>query len=149
MGFTFQAQSSSSDVSDSVSLELTVSPEKEAITKENMTPGDSVSATINVANTGTVDTFYFISVDWSAAESTTPAQATRLANELEITVTVPDPATLYSGKMVDLINQPPDGRLLTLEIIEEDVTFTITLPETAGTSLAGIGIIFDLIFIAT
>ncbi|WP_027339771.1 hypothetical protein [Halonatronum saccharophilum] len=148
MKFTFQAKSTN-NASKSVYLNITLSPEEAIIHKDNLLPGESISATLTVENTGTVDAFYYISTDWSPDDSSTQIQATRLAHELEITVEAPDPTILYSGKLAELINQPKNGRLLTLDMIKEEITFTITLPSTASNSLARIGITFDLIFVVT
>ncbi|MEJ6949872.1 hypothetical protein [Natronospora cellulosivora (SeqCode)] len=149
MSLFIRTQSINNNQSDSAYLELTLEPETAIIGKKNMVPGDKVNGVINVANTGTVDTYYFISVKWYAYTGTSTIQASRLANALEIEIEVPDPYIIYAGKLSELIDQPPGGRLLTLDIANEDLEIIISLPKNSGTHLAGIALFFDLIFVAT
>ena len=61
MAFTYTANSTDSTLqTETVAIE--VSPASGVLTTA-MVPGDSVSATINVSNTGTVDEFYFVTAD--------------------------------------------------------------------------------------
>ncbi len=142
-----------SNAGDSVWVDIEVSPVKMVIHEENMVPGQSVSGVVTVKNTGTVDVYYFISASWYAGGFSTPVQATKLASYFDVTVSVPDiqwGGILYTGNLINLIDQPGDsGRLLTLEQMEDEVTFTFTLHPDTGASLMGITLITDLIFVAT
>ncbi|MFW5980292.1 MAG: hypothetical protein ACOCQ2_02910 [Halanaerobiales bacterium] len=149
MDLSFTTHSISNNSSNSVYLDLTLTPATPIIQNENMLPGDTVSALINIANTGTVDTYYYLSVNWYANKKSNRVQASRLANTLEIEVETFDPYLLYSGKLVNLIDQPIDGRLLTVDTGNEDLSFTLKLPVITGSQLAGIGLLFDFIFVAT
>ena len=50
-----------------------VSPASGVLSATSLLPGDSVSAVINVSNTGDVDEYYFVSADWKASPEPLPA----------------------------------------------------------------------------
>ncbi len=81
-----------------------------------------------------------------------PQNARLLAERLIITVTAdPEgtpPAELYSGNLAGLIQKIDTGRELAGDA-DEDVEFDLNLPTEAATDLIqGIGIEFDLVFVA-
>lgn len=147
MAFTYTASSTGSTLqTETVSIE--VSPASGVITA-TMLPGDSVSGTINVSNTGTVDEYYFVTADWKAADDTTPSLAALLAHNLNVSVAV-GVTDLFAGKLEDLIDRPDSpGRELTLETASEDVSFNFTLPADAGNAVQDIDLAIDFVFVAT
>lgn len=94
---------------------------------------------------------YFVSVDWYTAAGDSIQNARLLAEKLEVTVTADPTGTadeLFSGKLADLVQQPPAGRSLAAGA-NEDVEIEITLSSADATDLIqGVGIEFDLVFIA-
>ncbi|WP_296969849.1 hypothetical protein [Tepidanaerobacter sp. EBM-38] len=148
MAFTYTASSTGSTLqTETVSIE--VSPASGVIAA-TMLPGDSVSGTINVSNTGTVDEYYFITADWKAADDdTTPSLAALLAYNLNVSVAVGG-TDLFAGKLEDLIDRPDSpGRELTLTTANEDVSFNFTLPTDAGNAVQDIDLAIDFVFVAT
>ncbi|MFW5980287.1 MAG: hypothetical protein ACOCQ2_02885 [Halanaerobiales bacterium] len=150
MAFTAQA-SNIENYSTNASVDITLSPSDAIIEENNVRTGDSFSGTLNVSNTGSVDQYYFVSANWSP-RNYSPSLTTILANTLTVSVTADpddDEASLYTGVLNDLIDQPASpGRELTLDTGEEDVQFTITLPEDAGNIVQALDIDVDFIFVA-
>jgi hypothetical protein len=147
MPFTAQA-SNTANTTATANVGIVISPTSAVINATNMTPGQSVSGTINVSNTGTVDEFYFITGQWSPTGTSTRTQATRLASGLNVSVTV-GLTVLYAGSLYSLIDQPPAGRPLALLTGNENVGFQFTLPSTATRDLMNIDLSTDLVFVAT
>ena len=147
MAFTFTADSVGSTLqTGTVSIE--VSPSSGVLT-ETMVPGDSASAVVNVSNTGDVDEFYFVTVDWKPSGTTTESLAALLAYNLNVSVST-DTVSLYTGKLNGLIDRPDSpGRELSLTTAEEDVTFDFFLPTDVGNAVQGIDVEIDFIFVAT
>ncbi len=147
MAFTYTANSTDSTLqTETVAIE--VSPASGVLTTA-MVPGDSVSATINVSNTGTVDEFYFVTADWKATGTTTTSLAALLAYNLNVSVSA-DTTDLFTGKLEDLIDRPDSpGRELTLNTASEDVTFNFILPSSVGNAVQDIDVAIDFIFVAT
>lgn len=149
----FTAQSTNEDnLTTSASVDITLSPTTAIIDEENMTSGDSVTGTLNVSNTGTVDEYYFVSADWTP-RTKTASLTTIFANTLSVSV-VADPGgadeVLFAGVLNDLIDRPDSpGRELTLDTEEEDVDFTITLPEDSSNLVQSLDIDVDFVFVAT
>lgn len=148
MAFLFET-SETNNATDTGTVSLVVSPAASVILDTNMTPGSSVSGLINVSNTGTVDEFYTITANWTPISPTTDSAATRLANELAVSVTV-GTTPLYVGSLYGLVDEPASpGRSLLLATPAEDVSVTVTLPATAGPVFQGINLGFDLDFVAS
>jgi hypothetical protein len=148
MPFTAQA-SNTVNVTGTASVDIVVSPTSAIVNATNMTPGQSVSGTLNVSNTGTVDEYYFITGRWTPGGTSTNIQATRLASALDVSVTV-GATVLYAGPLYNLIDQPPSpGRQLTLATGNENVAFQFILPSTATRDLLNIDLTTDLVFVAT
>jgi len=135
-------------------VSLTVSPTTAIITDTNMTPGSQTVGIVNVSNTGTVDEFYQITVNWSPTGNTSNSAAARLVSELVVSVTAGSPSVtatpLFTGSLYNLVDQPASpGQALPLSVGTENVQFQITLPSTASTSYEGIDVGFDLVFVAS
>ena len=151
MPFVRQADpSNTGNITQTASVDITLSPTTAVINATNMKPGDSVTGVINVSNIGTVDVYYFISADWTAGGSTQPSMAALLAHKLSVSVEAGSPATsLYTGTLAGLVNQPASpGRQLTLSTGNENVTITITLPSNAGSLYQNIEVSTDFVFVA-
>jgi len=151
MAFNVQADpSNTANITQTASVDITLSPATAVINATNMKPGDSVTGVINVSNTGTVDVYYFVSADWKAGGTTQPSMATLLANKLTVSVDAGSPATsLYTGTLAGLINQPASpGRQLTLATGNENVSITVTLPSNAGSIYQNIQVSTDFVFVA-
>lgn len=147
MAFTYTASSTGSTLqAETVSIE--VSPTT-GVLVATMLPGDSVSAVINVSNTGTVDEYYFVTADWKASDVTTTSLAALLAYNLNVSVSA-GATSLYTGKLDALIDRPDSpGQALTLITANEDVTFDFTLPSTVGNAVQDIDLAIDFVFVAT
>ena len=151
MPFTFQALNENNTINDA-EISLTLNPAAAIFTETDWVGGSTASDTINVTNdNATVAVNYFVSADWYAAAGDTVQNARLLAEKLEVEVTADPlgtPAVLFTGKLADLIQQPPAGRTLAGGA-NEDVEFTLTLPAADATDLVqGVGIEFDLVFVA-
>lgn len=147
MAFTFTADSTGS-ILQTETVAIEVSPASGVLT-ETMVPGDSVNATINVSNTGTVDEFYFITADWKPSGTTTESLAALLAYNLDVSVST-NTTVLYAGKLESLIDRPDSpGRELLLATGNEDVTFEFILPPDAGNAVQDIDLAIDFVFVAT
>lgn len=151
MPFTFQALNDDNSINNA-EISLTLNPTSAIFTETNWIGGSTDTQIVNVTNDNPdVAVNYFVSADWFATLSDTIQNARLVAEKLDITVTA-DPAgtgdELFSGKLVDLIQQPVAGRSLAAGM-NEDVEFTISLPiEEATDLIQGAGIGFDLVFIA-
>lgn len=151
MALTFTAQadpSNTGNVAQAGTVSITLSPTTAVITMSPMLPGDSATGVINVSNTGTVDCFYTLSADWAAATGTTSRLATVLANKLNASVAV-GATSLFTGKLVDLRDQPSPARALTLATGNEDVSITLALPSGTGNIVQGVGLNVDFVFVAS
>ncbi|MEJ6949867.1 hypothetical protein [Natronospora cellulosivora (SeqCode)] len=150
MAFTAQA-SNNQNFSSNASVDITLSPTDAIIEESNVKTGDSFSGALNVSNTGSIDSYYFVSANWTP-RNYSPSLTTILANTLTVSV-VADPAdteeVLFTGVLNDLLDQPASpGRELTLATGEEDVEFTISLPQDAGNIVQGLDVDIDFIFVA-
>jgi hypothetical protein len=151
MPFTIQQLNENNTVGIA-QLSLVLNPATAIFTETNWSGGSTDTGIINVENTSGVDVTYFVSADWYAGAGGTPQDARLLAERLEITVTA-DPGgvneeELYSGTLAGLIQQPATGRTLT-DAANEDVEFTLTLPDANATDLIqGMEIELDLVFVA-
>ncbi|NLM22143.1 MAG: hypothetical protein GX207_10445 [Peptococcaceae bacterium] len=127
---------------------LTLSPTDALFSPANLVPGESLgSPLLNVSNSGTTDSYYFIFADWSPGGTTTPPQAQVLADRLNLTITVSPATELYNGSIADLKEQPPGGRLLEFEG-EEDLIFVVSLPQSSNNLVEGLDLEVDLVFVA-
>lgn len=149
--FTFTTIADPSNTGNTVStasVNIIISPTTPIFNITNMLPGESYTGTINIANTGTVDVFYFVSADWRESGTTTPGMATILASKLHVTVEAGIPhVLLFDGVLKDLIDKPDSGRLL-LTATSEDILFALTLPAETGNIVQNTSIIIDFIFVA-
>jgi spore coat-associated protein N len=110
----------------------------------NMIPGDSVTKTLQVKNTGTVGFNYTIA---TAAESATPSLLwVDQVNGLQIKVTGKN-GVYYSGSISGLINKSSTLALATNTI--ENLSFQIALPETADNNFQGLAENIKFTFNAT
>lgn len=151
MAFTFQALNEDNTINNA-EISLTLTPTTPLFTESNWVGGSTSSQVINVENDNTdVPINYFVSVDWYTAAGDSIQNARLLAEKLEVTVTADPTGTvdeLFSGKLADLVQQPPAGRSLAAGA-NEDVEIEITLSSADATDLIqGVGIEFDLVFIA-
>ncbi len=153
MAFTFSVTDPAGNQADTGSTSLTVSPDTAIITSNNITPGTTATGVVSVSNTGTVDEFYQITINWSPSGTTTQAAATRLVNELVVSVTAGSPeataSPAFAGKMYAPLDQPASpGQQVTLATGNEDVQFQVVLPSTATASFQNIDVGFDIVFVA-
>lgn len=153
MAFSFSIVDPTGNTTDTATVSLVVSPDTAIITGANITPGESLSGTVNASNTGSVDEFYQITVNWSPSGSTSTSAATRLVNALIVSVTAGSPSAslspVFAGSMSSLIDQPASpGQSLPLSVGNENVAFTVNLPSDATSSLEGIDVGFDIVFVA-
>ncbi|NLM39043.1 MAG: hypothetical protein GX205_03220 [Firmicutes bacterium] len=149
MAFSIQQLNTGNTLEDA-SLSLTLDPVAAIFTETDWVPGDSANSVINVENTSGVDVNYFVSFDWRPVAGGTPQDAQLLAERLEVTVTADPggtPTVLYTGPLGGLVSQPPAGRALA-DAADEDVEFAISLPVDAGNIVQGVGIEFDIVFVA-
>lgn len=153
MAFSFAVVDPTGNTTTTATTAVNVSPTTSIITGSNFTPGSSVTGVANVSNTGTVDEFYQVTINWSPTGSTTTGAATRLVDELVVSVTAGSPnataSPVFAGTMYDLVDQPASpGQSLPLSIGNENVQFVVTLPSTASSSYQGIDVGFDIVFVA-
>lgn len=153
MAFTFAATDPAGNTTTTATASVTVSPTSAIITASNMTPGQTATGTVNVSNTGTVDEFYQVTVNWSPTGTTTQGAATRLVSELLVSVNAGSPSAtsspVFAGTMYSLIDKPASpGQALTLATGNENVQFQVILPSTATASFEGIDVGFDIVFVA-
>lgn len=157
MSFTFSSEAEENNTGNSLQtadIEIVVSPTDAIITAQNFLGGDSESGVLDVSNASDIDILYFVSADWQGSPGTNIRMATILANRLSASVVVsPDLGTLFTGKLVDLIDQPspaPAGRVLTTGNPVERLLITLALPENDATNLVqDISILTDFVFVAT
>lgn len=152
MAFSFATVDPSGNTTSTATTSLTVSPVSAIITASNFTPGSSVTGVANVSNTGTVDEFYQVTINWSPTATTTTSAATRLVKELVVSVTAGSPSAtaspVFAGSMYNLIDQPTSpGQSLTLATGNENVQFAVNLPSSASSTYQGIDVGFDIVFV--
>jgi len=153
MAFTFSVTDPTGNQTNTGTTSVTVSPTTAIVTATNMTPGSSATGVVNVSNTGTVDEFYQITVNWSPAGTTTQAAATRLVSELVVSVSAGSPdataSPVFAGTMYDLIDRPASpGQQLALATGNENVQFEVILPTGAQATYQTIDVGFDIVFVA-
>jgi hypothetical protein len=154
MAFLFSVVDPTGNTVTTGDASLTVSPTTAIITAANMTPGSQAVGVVNVSNTGTVDEFYQLTVNWSPTGNTTNSAAARLVNELVVSVTAGSPTAtatpLFAGTMYQLVDQPASpGQSLPLSVGNENVQLEVILPSTASSPYQGIDVGFDLVFVAS
>ena len=108
-------------------IDISANPPDNAISMTNMKPGDSVTSTLTVVNSGTLDFTY----DMSAKKD---AGISAFYDVLEAKIEQGG-ATLYQGPLKDLL-QLTTGRRQINAGASEDIAITVSLPLTADTSLA-------------
>ena len=108
-------------------IDISANPPDNAISMTNMKPGDSVTSTLTVVNSGTLDFTY----DMSAKKD---AGISAFYDVLEAKIEQGG-ATLYQGPFKDLL-QLTTGRRQINAGASEDIAITVSLPLTADTSLA-------------
>jgi hypothetical protein len=153
LAFSFEIVDPTGNTSTTADVSLTVSPTSAIITSANMTPGSSTTGVVNVSNTGTVDEFYQITINWSPTGTTTQSAATRLVSELVVSVSAGSPSAtatpLFAGSMIDVVDTPASpGQSLPLSVGNENVQFEVVLPSTATSVYQNIDIGFDIQFVA-
>ncbi|AKX94459.1 hypothetical protein [Neomoorella thermoacetica] len=127
---------------------LTLSPATALFSPANLVPGQVVgSPQLEVANTGTVDEYYFIFADWQGVSPTTATEAQVLADRLNIYIEASPSTVLYNGNISGLYNQPASGRLL-ISPQADLLTFVVSLPDTAGNIVQNLDLSVDLVFTA-
>ena len=152
MAFSFAVVDPTGNTASTATASVTVSPTTAIITGSNMTPGSSVTGVANVSNTGTVDEFYQVTVNWSPTGSTSTSAATRLVQELVVSVTAGSPSAtttpVFAGSMLTLVDQPASpGQSLPLSVGNENVQFLVSLPSSATSSYESIDVGFDIVFV--
>lgn len=153
MAFSFQVIDPTGNSASTADPTIVVSPPSAVITATNMTPGSTATGTVNVSNTSGVDLFYTITANWSPSGSTTQSAATRLANELIVSVTAGSPSAtaspVFVGTLAALVDQPASpGQELPLAVGNENVQLELVLPSDAVASYEGIDVGFDIVFVA-
>ena len=153
MAFTFSVTDPTGNQANTATASVTVSPTSAIVSATNMTPGTTATGVVNVSNTGTVDEFYQVTINWSPTGTTTQAAATRLVSDLVVSVSAGSPdataSPIFAGTMYDLIDRPASpGQALSLTTANEDVQFQVILPSTAPSALEGIDVGFDIVFVA-
>jgi len=142
--------SSTGNILQTGNVSIEVSPASGVLSATSLLPGNSVSAVINVSNTGDVDEYYFVSADWKASPGTTPSQAALLAANLNVSVSASPGGSIYTGPLSGLIDRPDSpGQALPLATGNQDVTFTFTLPSDVGNIVENVDITLDFVFVAT
>lgn len=154
MAFTFSSEAEENNTGNSLetaNVEITVDPTTPIINAEYFVGGNSASGVLDVSNAGDIDILYFVSADWQGSPGTNIRMATILANRLNASVMVsPDLSTLFTGKLVDLVDQPPAGRALDLADPIERLLITLALAEEDATNLIqDVSILTDFVFVAT
>lgn len=146
--FTFYASpTSSGNLLQDATVSLAVSPTTAVVNLANSLPGTSASGTVNVANTGTVDAYYFVSADWSPVSPTTAYQAAVLANKAQVSAAVESSPAFYTGPLDGLRSLPSPGIFLPSPT-SQNVTFTVSLPSGTGNVVQGMQLSFDFLFVA-
>ncbi|MBP1760880.1 MAG: uncharacterized protein H6Q64_422 [Firmicutes bacterium] len=141
---------SENGVLDTADVSIAVSPASGVINTTDMLPGQTVQGVINVANTGTVDEYYYVTAAWTGGGTTTDHKAAILAEYLNVSVTASPGASIFTGSLKALIDQPASpGQALALTTGNEDVTFAFHLPATVSTVVNNIDLAIDFIFVAT
>lgn len=153
MAFSFAVVDPTGNSSNTGTVSVAVSPTSAIITDTNMTPGSSATGVTNVSNTGTVDEFYQVTINWSPTGTTSTGAATRLVQELVVSVTAGSPTAtaspIFAGSMIDLLDQPASpGQSLPLSVGNENVQFEVFLPSTTSSSYESIDVGFDIVFVA-
>ncbi len=153
MAFTFGITDPTGNQANTGDVALAVSPTDAIVTATNMTPGSTATGVVNVSNTGSVDEFFQVTVNWSPGGTTTQSAATRLVSELLVSVTAGSPdataSPLFAGTMSALIDQPTSpGQDLTLATGNENVQFDVILPANAQATYQNIDVGFDIVFVA-
>jgi hypothetical protein len=149
MPFTYSANSENGTL-DTADVGIVVSPSSGIISTSNMLPGDSVQGVINVANTGTVNEYYYVTAAWKGGAATTDHKAAILAEYLNVSVTASPGTSIFTGSLKALIDQPASpGQALALTTGNEDVTFAFNLPSTVSTVVNNIDLSIDFVFVAT
>jgi len=149
MAATFSA-SSTNNTTSTANVSIVVSPDTAVISETSMLPGDSASGVVNVSNVGDVDLYYYVTADWKESGTSSPRLVNILANTLNVSVDAGSPATtIYAGTMAGLIDQPDSpGRALTMSTGNENVTFTVILPSSAGNILQNLDMTVDFVFVS-
>ena len=146
MAFTISATDSGNSAGTS-SVDLTLSPAAALFSPAALIPGESVgSPQLSVANSGSVDAFYFIFADWKAGGTTSATSAQILADRLNINI-AQDTTTLYDGTISGLIEQPAGGRILATGN-DELLTFVVSLPADTGNIAESLDLAVDLVFVS-
>jgi hypothetical protein len=126
---------------------IDVMPASAVITATNLIPGAAAAGDLVVSNVGGVDVFYTLTADWFPTGSTTYSAATRLANELIVSVTT-GTTDLFTGALAGLVDQPASpGQALTVATGFNSVHVEVLLPLSAEPSYEGIDLGFDLVFV--
>lgn len=149
MPLTYAANSENGTL-DTANVSIVVSPASGIISTSNMLPGATVQGVVNVANTGTVDEYYYVTAAWTGGGSTTDHKAAILAEYLNVSVTASPGTSIFTGSLSALIDQPASpGQALALTTGNEDVTFSFHLPSTVSTVVNNIDLAIDFVFVAT
>jgi hypothetical protein len=147
MPFTISATNSSNTVG-TAGVTLTLSPTTALFSPASLVPGQYVgSPEVAVANSGTVDQFYYIFADWKSGGTTTGPEAQILADRTNIWIQASPSTTLYDGNISGLSNQPAAGRLL-ISPQDDMLKFVVRLPNTVGTIVQDLDLDVDLVFVA-
>lgn len=153
MSFTFsqEADPNIDNTLGTAKIDVVVSPTTPIITAAHFIGGQIESGILDVSNNSDVDILYFVSADWRESPGGSISQATILANRLTVSVaTSPGDEALFTGKLVDLIDQPATGRLLETDDPVESLAFTLTLAEADATNLVqNVSLLTDFVFVAT
>ena len=108
-----------------------------------MAPGDTVTGTVTVTNSGTLELRY--------AMTTTPDDGSILDEQLTVVITAPGPTQLYSGVLSSAaIGDPTQGpqtgdRVLAADA-SEVLTFVVTLPADSDNTYQGLSCTVDFVF---
>ncbi len=154
MAFTFTQIASPGNLDssfDMADLDIVVSPITPVISAVNFVGGQSDSGILDVSNNSDIDILYFVSADWHESPGTSISMATILANRLTVSVaTSPGDEALFTGKLVDLVDQPAGGRPLETGSPVESLAFTLALSHAEATNLVkGAAVLTDFVFVAT
>ena len=152
MSFTFsrEADPNIGNSYGTADIGIVVSPEDPIITAAHFIGGQSETGLLDVSNSSDVDILYFVSADWRESPGTSISLATILANRLTVSVvTSPDGDALFTGKLVDLIDQPSGGRPLTTGSPVEGLSFTMAIAEADASNLVqNVDLLTDFVFVA-
>jgi hypothetical protein len=124
------------DTNSQSEIKIKLLPEDVLFTIENMQPGDEVSKTIAIQNSGEQEFKYNMKLEDAGSE--------KLFNELLIEISDAD-GLLYSGKMIEF-----DGiEARNLKSMENDeFSLTIIFPEHLGNEYQGSVAKFNIVFVA-